>query len=51
MGGFVPPAGLDFLEQGKDVDCLEVGDGAFADLWEDKGLKALLLIEEGLLAE
>ncbi len=28
-----------------------MGDGAFADVWEDKGLKALLLIEEGLLAE
>ena len=51
MGGFVSPAGLDFLEQGKDVDCLEVGDGAFADVGEDKGLKALLLIEKGLLAE
>ena len=51
MGGFVPPAGLNFLEQGKDVDCLDVGDWAFADVWEDKGLKALLLIEEGLLAE
>jgi len=51
MGGFVSPAGLDFLEQGKDVDRLQLGDGALPDVWEDKGLKPLLLIEEGLLAK